>query len=415
MRRQSSEEWPSWRLFAGAAIAWSLLGGFASGALLFAARWIGRGELGTPALAVVHGRVQVFGFVLLMTIGVLYWFLPRLWGVPAAPGTHPGAALGLFTSGAILAVVGHLAEFGPVVTVAAALETGGAVVVMRDILGLLRRRAEPGKGDDPALLAALGSAALALPSAFVVQGLAPTGLLPIGLALSFSLAFHGVLVPIALAMSARLFPLYFRTRLPVRRVLAAALAVNAAGLAIRTWGLARDWAVGVRFGSVLEGAAILAAIGALQLLAPRQRRPAAARVLWRDPTTYLVHAAYCCLGCDAVLLMWAGVVGATVAGTLEWHLVGVGYLTGLILGVGTHLLPGFARRRQCSERAAWGIFVGYLAMTALRLVAAVVAGTRAAPAGTAAGIVGLVTLTVFAWNSRILDAANREHRREPTC
>jgi len=352
-----------------------------------------------PMLPVVHGHVQVFAFAVLMTIGVLYWFLPRLWGCPAPPAWRAQTAFILLFGGLLVVLLGFMTGIRSLVVFGAVGEGVGAACVVGEFANLLRRRKEPGKGSDPAMLAALGSTALALPLAYVTQLLSALRMSLSSVQLSYMLAFYGVLVPVALAMSSRLFPLYFRTRLPERRTLAAAIVVSVVGLYLRLAGDASAWHGGVRLGCALQAAGIVGAIAALRMLAPREKRPAAARVLWRDPTAWLVHIAYASLAADAVALVATVWSGQEPSPSLEWHLVGVGYVTCLIAGVGTQPASrDFARRRPRSQHAGW-VLLGLLAgALLLRLWAVVEHGWGAALSGTSAGILGVAAMAVFAWN-----------------
>jgi len=351
-----------------------------------------------PMLPVVHGHVQVFAFAVLMTIGVLYWFLPRLWGCPAPPAWRAQTAFILLFGGLLVVLVGLVIGDVALVALGSLTEMAGAVLVAGDLASLLRRRGGREKGKDPALLAALAEAATALPLAYLAQLLAVLHIVSEGLHFSYLLAFYGVLIPIALAMTGRLFPLYFRTRLPERRALMASILLGGLGLYLRIAGLTLDWYGGARWGAALQAAGMLGALGALRLLEPREKRAAAVRVLWRDPTAWLVHIAYASLASCALAL--GGVVwpGWMPPQSLEWHLLGVGYVTCLIAGVGTHLLPGFARQRPRSPYASWVVLLSLTGALVLRLWTVLASGSSVVVSGAVGGILGLAAMIVFAWN-----------------
>ncbi|MCX2726336.1 NnrS family protein [Thermomicrobium sp. 4228-Ro] len=389
---------PIWRLFASAAVGSSIAAGFSIGTLLFAVRFLP--GVRTPTfLPALHGHVQVFAFAVLMTIGVLYSFLPRLWGCPVPPAWRAWTAFALLFGGLLIVLVGVITAVRSLLAFGSVAEVTGAVFVVGEFASLLYRRGESRKGNDPALITALGSAALALPLAYSVSLLPTWQLSPAGVQASYVLAFYGVLVPVALAMSGRLFPLYFRTRLPARRSLALWIALEVVGLYVRLGGVAFAWNGGVRLGCALQATGILGAIVALRMLEPREKRAASARVLWRDPTAWLVHIAYLSLALCALALLRAVWPGWMPPQSLEWHLLGVGYVTCLIAGVGAHLLPGFARQRPRSQYASWVVLISLTGALVLRLWAVLARGSSVAVSGAAAGVLGLAAMVVFAWNA----------------
>lgn len=404
MTVHQSHACPVWRLFASAALGSSIVAGFAGGAVLFTARLL-PGFVLSPHLTTFHGYVQVYAFAVLMTVGVLYWFLPRLWGAAPVPTRRISAAFALLFGGVWTVLVGSLLAAESLVIAGSAVQVAGACLVVVDFFGFYRRRQHHTKGHDPALLAALVVASISLPLAHVLRAWAVRDTGRAFVDLSYLLAFYGVLVPIALAMSGRLFPLYFRTRLPSRGWLAFWSVIGSFGLLFRMLGLVSGMANGARIGSGLQSSAIIGAIVALRLLEPRVQRPGAARVLWRDPTAWIVHGAYLCLGAVALLHLWGLVTGTSIPLSLEWHLVGVGYVTCLIVGVGLHLLPGFARQRVRSQRVAWVLLLSSFGMLLLRLVPFVGEGVYAALCGAAAGVLGVATITLFAWNVGLLAPA----------
>jgi uncharacterized protein involved in response to NO len=333
-----------------------------------------------------------------MTIGVLYRFLPRVWGCPVPPAWRAWTAFALLFGGLLAVLVGVITAVRLILVFGSVAEVTGAVFVVGEFANLLYRRGESRKGNDPALIAALGSVALALPLAYSVPLLSIRKFSPARVLASYLLGFYGVLVPVALAMSGRLFPLFFRTRLPPRRGLALWIALEAVGLSVRLGGVAFAWNGGVRLGCALQAAGILGAITALRMLEPREKRPAAARVLWRDPTAWLVHIAYLSLALCAVALVRAVWPGWIPPQSLEWRLLGVGFVTCLIAAVGTHLLPGFARQRPRSQYATWVVLLLLTGALVLRLWAVFASGGSGAVGGAAAGILGLAAMVVFAWN-----------------
>jgi uncharacterized protein involved in response to NO len=179
--------------------------------------------------------------------------------------------------------------------------------------------------------------------------------------LTLDLMFYGFLIPIALAMSARTFPLYLQTIPPGIPRLTAALALLASGLVVRELGLLIS-SDGVRgAGQVLLAGALGYASLTLGVFGKRRPLPRRETRLRNDPLQCTAISAYVWLLMAAVLLISDSVrvlllnrPGLTR--DLEQHLLGLGFVTLLIFGVGGHLLPGFARRRLRSLGVAWAVF-----------------------------------------------------------
>lgn len=393
-------DFPVWRFFALGAVAGAVGFGFVAGTLVFAAPLFAFSPGRIAQLVSLHGHVQLYGFVIALTIGVAYWFLPRLWGrpqrgVPWLVGTF------LF-SGILLRVVGSIIDQPRLALVGGGLEFVAFVQAGWDLARSVVQAPVAGKTRDPALVVGVIVAAVALPLGLAADLCAMVGICTSGRVVSVLVGFYGAAVPIALAMTGRLFPLYFRTRVPHRRYLAWALMVTTTGLWWRVGALVAEWSDGVRFGCALQGAGLVGAIMALRLLEPRQVRPAAKRSLWQDPYAWLATLAYTALGADALLLLGATFGDALPAPALEWHLVGVGYLMVLITAVGPLLLAGFAGERTGATWTGW-VILGLVVMTAsLRIGAALAQGEAARWAGAAAGLVGATTVLLFAWHARIL-------------
>jgi hypothetical protein len=342
----------------------------------------------------------MYGFVLALTIGVAYWFLPRLWGRPQC-GVPWLVGMFLF-SGLLLRVFGSILDRPRLALVGGGLEFVAFVQAGYDLTRSVVQAPLAGKARDPALVVGVIVAAVALPMGLAADLCAMVGICSSGRVVSVLVGFYGAAVPIALAMTGRLFPLYSRTRVPHRRYLAWALMITTGGLWWRVGTLVAEWSYGVRFGCALQGAGLAGAIVALRLLEPRQIRPAAKRSLWRDPYAWLAALAYTALGADALLLLGATFRGVLPAPAFEWHLVGVGYLMVLITAVGPVLLAGFAGERTGATWPGWVILRSVLMTASLWIGAALAPGEAARRAGAAAGLIGATTVLLFAWHARIL-------------
>lgn len=415
-----------WRPFVAASILYAASAGFLLGAVLFAVRSTGR-PLGAwwPAAAQAHGHIQLFGFAGLMVLGVAFHFLPRLRGAPLArprlvPLVFVGVAGGLLLRGvaqplAAAAGSGGLALAWRVgVLLSAALELAGVTLALVMLVETLGGRAPARKGTALRPIApflALAAASLWLGLAANLVGTAVAlgrgeALLPSWIdRLVVDLAFLGFLVPMSVAMSVRTFPLYFQTSPPRERLLLTGLGLLVIGLGAR---LAGD-AVGA---GELAGDGRLVAAGALVLFPVGlglfdRRRPLPRRSSnpLRDPLQLHAISAYLWLLGAAVLAAIAGfaqlgLVGGGVRLDAERHALGAGFVLLLILGVGGHLLPGFARRPLRSRWLVWAT-LALANLAALLRVLPVLAGVDRAvadPLLALGGVAGLLALGCFALN-----------------
>jgi uncharacterized protein involved in response to NO len=86
----------------------------------------------------------------------------------------------------------------------------------------------------------------------------------------------------------------------------------------------------------------------------------------------------------------------------EWHILGAGFMTLLILGEGVNLLPGFAGRPLRSEALVWASLVfGNLAVllrVAPVLLSALFAGLLGPGALASSGLAGLLAVALFTYN-----------------
>lgn len=408
---------PIWRRFVRASLATGLSAGFGLGGLLFVTL-LGEGGAGSwwPAAAQAHGHAQVFGWAGLMVLGVGVHFLPRLASAPPprADLTHFGfwvvivglsarvvcqVALGFTDGGTAADILGAGWAAGSVA------ELAGALLILGLLAGSMRA-ALPLRPDAairpilPLLAAAMlglvayltGSALLAFKAVSDdAAWIAPERSARLSL-----IGLYGFLVPISVAMSIRIFPLYFRTPPARVQLTRGGVALLLAGLLLR---LAGDEAALDTAGRwLLLGGAMLTVAGA-RVFEPRRPLPRRKVWIWQDAPGLHALGAYLWLLAAGLAALggerWAG---------LELHLLGAGFVTLLILGSGVHLLPGFARARIRTTRLVWAtLALGNLAVLC-----------RAAPAfpplhldpdiertlGAAAGLCGLAALTLFALNLR---------------
>ena len=428
MSRRQVAVWPP---FVRAAVFLALSAGFGQGGALFAAVALGL-PLGPwwPAAAQAHGHVQLAGWAGLLVLGVGLHFLPRLRGAPLARPDLAPAVLRLLLAGLVLRALAQpaLAAVGgglSALVLRAALVASGAlelagVAVALGLLVLTARR-----GPSPAAREGFRAVLPFLATAFAGLGLA-LGLNLAGLLAAARagqpviparldrpavlLALHGFLVPVAVAMSARLFPLYFRTPLPQPRVLRAGLGCALAGLALRLAGESLDAPLVAAVGRLAQALALILFILGLGVFASRRPLPRQPPPGLADPLHLHALAAYAWLLLAAGHLAWggaAGLGGASGPPDVEVHLLGAGFVTLLILGVGAQLLPGFARRPLRRPALLWATLALGNAAALLRVAPPFLAPTLPPGATSAAlalaGLAGLLAVALFAHNLRLFD------------
>jgi uncharacterized protein involved in response to NO len=417
---QDNDIWPP---FVRTAVGLALTPGFGLGGMLFAAPVLGL-PVGAwwPAAAQVHAHVQLFGWAGLMVLGVAFHFLPRLRGRPLAHRERAPAVLWLLAGGLLLRTVAQpLLGLGDALVWRVALVLSGALEFagLTTAVGILVqtfRGAPPVRGRGglwqvvPFVAVAFGACWLALAANLVGTGAAGTagGLVPNwAVTVHNLLGFYGFLVPISVGMGARLFPLHFGARLPGLTLLRAGLATLLVGLGLRVVG---DLA-GVRGAAALGLAAVAAALmlflAGSRVFAPRRAIPGGRRPWYAEPAQWLGLSAFAWLALDALLLAVAALTILVpslgpVALDAEWHIVGAGFVTLLILGEGANLLPGFAGRPLRSEGLVWATLVlGNLAAL-LRvspvLLPALFVGSLGPGVLAGSGLAGLLAVALFAYN-----------------
>jgi uncharacterized protein involved in response to NO len=207
-------------------------------------------------------------------------------------------------------------------------------------------------------------------------------------------------------MSERTFPLFFRTPRPRLPLLRAGLALLLAGLIARVAGDLAEAARLAGLGELLMAAALALFIQALGVFAPRRPLPRQPVRPIRDPIQLHAVSAYLWLTAVALALAANGAAAfglaiAPVPLDAERHLLGAGFVTMLILGVGAHLLSSFANRRPRSAALLWvTLLLGNL--TALLRVGPLVVPALFPDGGAIAlpiaGMTGLAALIVFGIN-----------------
>jgi uncharacterized protein involved in response to NO len=408
-----------WTYFFHAAVFFALFPGFATGGALFATVALGF-PIGAwwQIHAQGHGHAEVFGWAGMMVLGVGYHFLPRLRGSALAlPGLAAASFWVLVAGlGARVVLQSSLAlRVSPALLPAAgAIELGGVTLAL---IVLRRTFADgPSQSSRPGFAVVRPFVLVAFASLWLSLGLDLIGLVaaaadPTSASLaswghlsSLDVAFTGFLVPIGVAMSARTFPLYFRTRLPDQRVLRLGLGLSIGGLVVRLIAQPLGATIALSLGEVAGGLALAAFPLGLGIFA--ERRPAARADIPRKrvgATELLAIAAYAWMGVAAVVFVANGLgdlgilPGWTSVDAVR-HALGAGYVTLLIFGVGARLLAGFANRPLRAERLVWATLAFGVLAALLRVGPRLVAVGHAEALLASAGLLGVLAVGAFWWN-----------------
>lgn len=424
--------WP-WLPFVVLSLAAALLPGFALGAVLAWDAWRGAAPgAAWAALVQAHAHAQLVGWGGAMVLGVALTFLPRLAGAPAPAASRAAACFGLLAAGLALRLAGQAAAAAaPAAGVPRAVLAAGAllegIAVVGTVASLLRSVASgaalAAKRAFHRLRPLFGGAFAALALAEAVWAAAALRVLLAGPApdprldrLAQELTLLGFIVPISLAMSARLFPLFFRTRPASPRLLDLSALLLLAGVLGAAGGGLLPGDLGPRVqaaGELLAGLGIATGTVAVQVFAPRVPFPGdrgGYRTV-RDPAALGALSAYAWAALGALALVLAGLEGlgwralpGAVARDLPIHVLGAGFMTLLILAVAPVMLPGFAGRRLRSPSlVAWSVGLANLAAV-LRTAPGwaralgIDADPWALPSMAAAGLSGLCAVALLAVN-----------------
>lgn len=426
---------PLWLNYVRASVVLALFGGFLLGGLLLLLQAIGAHGAGWQAgAAQAHGHLQLFGWGGLMVLGIGLHFLPRLISVPLARPATAQLALWLLVAGLLLRATGQPTLSDglplPVRYVAAAglglgatLELAGTTLIFVLILGLGRgmQRAVK-KRIAPAIVGLIALAFVSLWLAIFADWLGALDAAIDRNALiaprfdnaSVLIGLLGFLIPVSLAMSARLFPLYAATQLPDNRLLGLGATMLIAGLFLRLTGDLTHMDLLSGVGQLAQAVGIGAAIRALRVFEPRRTLPRRRVRILVDPLQLHLVSAYAWLGLACILLCFAGL---DQLGLALWHpgldaqrhALGAGFVTLLIFGVGSEMLPGLAHTTLWRPRLRWATLVlGNLAAL-LRIAPILFSGPLSARGDAAvmssAGLLGAVAIAVFVVNIPVFGAA----------
>jgi uncharacterized protein involved in response to NO len=379
-----------------AALVIGASGGFVLAAVLTVTEATGA-NLGVlwSALVQAHGHLQLYGWAGLFVVGVALHFMPRLRGAPLAAPHRVRWMLGALVTSLVLRVAAEplVATTGAVIWRAALFGSGllecFAVAALLSMLALTARSCRRAASSSPELTIAplvvsafvsLGAAALVNAFNMAQAAWSPVGIVPAaGDDVNVTLGLFGFLVPMTLAMSVQMLPMYAGIAVFPKRIVLPSAAVYEGGLALLLVGTAASgqsgtWAgVVASAGSVLLGATLVGYVALfVWLMRARERHvpraPAATRPpqaggarhvstmpLAYGPFVSLVASAYLWALVGGALLLIDGVVGIIgsappINPDAVRHSITVGYVALLICGVSPRMIPGFSRGRIASPR-----------------------------------------------------------------
>lgn len=408
-------------LIASTAIA--VAAGFSLGlwALLAITSGVPTGGLSWMNLIQVHGQIQLWGFVGLFVMGVAYHAVPRFRSRALASNDR---ILALTSLSLLLTGVGlRAAQLAlpaswpyPVLVLSAVLTLAGAGLFAWIMVRVLAGRGKP-EGYEPYLLAGAGW--------LVAGALFNLGLLArlwwdAGVVVSapmdeafLAVLFFGYVLMMVLGVSARAVPVFFGLR-PGRASLVrgAFWAINlgttslAAGLALPD---ANAAAPSLRVvGALLQLGGVLAFIIGLRLFEPKAM--AVPELSSQGiPTSFqrFVRLAYVWLVVAVVLGAYFALAGAFTSKTFAMteisagrHAMALGFVTLVIIGMATRIIPVFGGTRLFSaglqESAFWLVFASVTLRVVLELGFGY--GTALDHLMATSGVLGFLGITLFAGN-----------------
>lgn len=387
--------------FIWASLTTAIVGGFALGAYL--AVLIGYGFPAGQnfyALIQTHGHLQLVGWAGVFIMGISLHFIPRLASFPLPHPERMDYILWLMVPGLLLRAIGGTVlaflEDSPLfvplswlVGASGLLEAGAIVLYISLLIGTVRGSNKISKL--PALSAVKPYFAMMAGGWILYAGLnlclllhmALTGATAVDSAwneLAVRAFISLVLLPVAFALSVRLFPLYLALPAPdwpvhgigYAYLLSVLLQLVPAAPALAGFapGVTR-WIVAL--GTLLKGGVILWFVWQLDLLTRRRPLGRHARFLDtgpdRPPTRpglpdygefgrfeRLVYAAYTWLVLAAVVELIGGATillgySIPIAADAIRHMYLLGFITHLIFGASVRMLPGFMRRKRVFSTA----------------------------------------------------------------
>ncbi len=360
----------SYRPFLAAALLFSLLGGFALAVSLpiqaalqqpVSAGWFSHAQ--------VHGHLQTIGFVGLFTVGVSYFLMPNFSRRPLAlPGLAP-LTLWLLIAGVLLRTLGQAMadrEFMAVLMALGAwLEVAGAACFAVNVVGTVAPSARRGEAFAPMFIGGAGWFLVqAIVGALWLTELAGDGVAVLPTARSATLVelqVFGFHLAFIVGMLLYVFPTFFATkRMPQPVVLGAGVLLEFGVVAIVVARLIADGRVTDTW--LLEGVGQLALAGGLLwagAITGWWRGPwRLTRIAGRFAAILWPAMAWLTVAATLNLLFAARALGrseslSVVEGDTVLHIVTIGVVLMLIIGMAQLLLPQFASERIGGPQSRW--------------------------------------------------------------
>jgi uncharacterized protein involved in response to NO len=412
------------------AIGLALTAGFGQGMALFLHLASGESSgLWWLAAVQAHGHVQLFGWAGMFALGVGLHYLPRLRSCPPPAPRAVRAAAWLIGGGLVVRALAQPAvaaleasALHPIASgaliLSGLLELAGAGLAVGALIRASRQG--PPLASRPALVAVVPFAltffttlilALIINAIALITDAQKTGLVPAAADWTIvQLGLVGMLVAISAAVSARTLPLFLRLRVATGRQLYAAFAVYLIGFLLHS-SFSLDLPPALQFvpalGAIVLGVAFLGLVVVIDVplrlshrVRPGQAWPSVSEYRASD---WLIVPAYAWLGIAGILLMLEGLSwwGLTPRPPLDAvrHVLGVGLITLLILGMAVRLIPGFVGRKLHSAGLVWAtVWLGNAAAL-LRVVPLFLPSSRLNVTLLGlAGLLGLVAVACLGWN-----------------
>lgn len=424
----SSSRSAIYRPFIVVSLAFALTMGFTTGTVLLLASIL---EIPSGLWWIIyvqgHGVAQLFGWAGLFTMGVAYHVVPRFRNTSLALSRLSIPSLALVALGVFLRQVTQ--GFSQYPAVGALLVFSGVLLLLGVLifalvisltLARVRRSREP---FEFWIWAASGWAVVAasLHLAVVIQiALSGTRVAPAALDRAFiQAALFGFLLSFIMGVSVRLLPAFMRLAPPGKVTLVLVMVLFHVGVAwqVVVWssGLPSTW---WGWGGILQAAAMAIFTISLGVFGrrtnPREYGPA----VYSRYELY-IRAAYGWLLVAAMfwlylalhsLLQWSTPMGGAIS--LARHVVALGVVTMMILGLGSRILPMFEGARLQWPRLMDVAFISLNLSVALRLVFSSVSvpggGFLLALSGPS-GLLALVCFALVVWRTSRPQA--REDRR----
>lgn len=383
-------------LFLASSFAIAATAGFGLGTwlLLHATIGVPLPDATWSALVQVHGHAQLVGFAGLLVMGIGYQILPRFRGADAVPASEALLSFALVALGLLLRLA-QLWEDVPVrhvlLLLSGTAELAGMLVYARLTVGTLARGANPHRPDE--LFIGAGAMFGVIGAMWGLVALAPTiagGPLLDADADRAAIAalLLGFVASHVIGVSLRVAPAFIAAPPASATLITAAAIAWAAGVVLATFG--GPWGALVLLGT---GAAVVRGIGAFGRSIAVRGVPASARLV-----RLAFRGAYFWLIAGIALTATGAAADAPLAlSTAGRHAIALGFMTQIVFGVGSRLIPAVTGGRALSTTAVRAAIVLVNAAAALRVAFELIgpSTTAAAIALAASGPIALAAIVVF--------------------